>query len=99
MVANKDLLATDGGPTEIEKAKMKLRELCKGWQRLDIIISAAEFNQNLTKVVALMQAHVQGTAGRCGISWIMFYKLTYVARPLCLPCRFRILLSLFKATF
>ena len=74
VVANKaDLLASDGDPVEIEKAKTKLKELenyvntkmvLQDGRRLDVIATAAKFSQNLTKVVTLMQAHVQEARDR-----------------------------------
>ena len=74
VVANKaDLLASDGNPAEIEKAKTKLKELenyvktkmvLQNGRRLDVIATAAKFSQNLTKVVALMQAYVQEARDR-----------------------------------
>jgi len=74
VVANKaDLLASDGDPVEIEKAKAKLKELenyvktkmvLQDGRRLDVIAAAAKFSQNLTKVVALMQKYVQEARDR-----------------------------------
>ena len=74
VVANKaDLLASDGDPAEIEKAKAKLKELenyvktkmiLQDGRRLDVIATAAKFSQNLTKVVALMQKYVQEARDR-----------------------------------
>jgi GTP-binding protein len=74
VVANKaDLLASDGDPVEIEKAKAKLKELenyvntemvLQAGRRLDVIATAAKFGQNLTKVVALMQKYVQEARDR-----------------------------------
>ena len=74
VIANKaDLLASDGDPVEIEKAKAKLKELenyvetkmvLQDGRRLDVIATAAKFSQNLTKVVALMQKYVQEARDR-----------------------------------
>jgi GTP-binding protein len=74
VVANKaDLLASDGDPAEVEKAKTKLGELenyvktkmvLQNGRRLDVIATAAKFSQNLNKVVALMQTYVQEARDR-----------------------------------
>jgi GTPase len=74
VVANKaDLLASDGDPVEIAKAKAKLKELenyvktkmvLSDGRQLDVIATAAKFSQNLTNVVTLMQKYVQEARDR-----------------------------------
>jgi len=78
VVANKaDLLASDGNPVEIAKAKAKLKELenyantkmvLQDGRRLEVIAIAAKFSQNLAKVVALMQKYVQEARDRMDMS-------------------------------
>jgi len=73
VVANKaDLLAGDGDPAEVEKAREKLRQLEKyvrtelvtaDGTQLDVIPISAKFSTNLNRVVALMQTYVQEDRG------------------------------------
>lgn len=74
VVANKaDLLAEDGDPVEIAKAKAKLKELedyvktkmvLQDGRHLDVVATSAKFSQNLTRVVGLMQKYVQASRNR-----------------------------------
>lgn len=69
VVANKaDLLAGDGDPLEVEKAKDKLRKLERyvkdvmilpDGRTMDVVPTSAMFSQNLKKLVALMQTYVE----------------------------------------
>ncbi|PPQ95538.1 hypothetical protein CVT26_008563 [Gymnopilus dilepis] len=69
VIANKaDLLGSDGDPTEVEKAKEKLRKLeeyvktamvLPDGRELDVVATSAKYSQNLMKVVSLMKGYVE----------------------------------------
>jgi len=69
IILNKaDLLAGDGDPAEVEKARNKLKQFeefvddmtkTKGGRKLDIIPVSAKYSQNLDRVVSLMQKYVE----------------------------------------
>ena len=69
VIANKaDLLAADGDPVEVEKAKTKLSRLegfvrnemrLSNGRQMDVAPTSGKYSQNLTKVVSLMQKYVE----------------------------------------
>lgn len=69
VIANKaDLLAGDGDPVEVEKAKEKLRKLeeyvksdmvLPDGRVLDVVPTSAKFSQNLKRVISLMQQYIE----------------------------------------